>query len=78
MPKINGIEVLVRIKQEAALRRIPVVMLTSSKRDEDVVKAYDEGCNSFLQKPVEFERFVEMVKEVGLYWGLLNVGVSGK
>ena len=73
LPKLNGVEVLKVIKQDPALRRIPVVMLTVSKRDEDVVKSYDRGCNSFIQKPVEFERFVELVKQIGLYWGLLNI-----
>ena len=48
-------------------------MLTVSKRDEDIVKSYDYGCNSFIQKPVNFENFVEVVKEVSLYWGLLNI-----
>lgn len=73
MPKVNGLEVLKHIKNDSLLRTIPVVMLTSSKRDEDVVRGYDSGCNSFLQKPVEFEKFVDMVKQMGLYWGLLNV-----
>ena len=75
MPKMSGIEVLTHIKQNPELRRIPVVMLTVSKRDEDIVKAYDGGCNSFIQKPVEFDRFVELVKQIGLYWGFLNVTV---
>ena len=78
MPKMNGLEVLAKIKQDAGLKRIPVVMLTSSKREEDVLKGYDNGCNSFLQKPVEFESFVQLVKEIGLYWALLNVGASKK
>ncbi len=73
MPKMNGLEVLGRIKQNPDLKMIPVVMLTVSKREEDICKGYDNGCNSFLQKPVEFDRFVELVKEVGLYWGILNV-----
>ena len=73
LPKLNGMDVLKQIKGDPALRRIPVVMLTVSKRDEDVVRSYDNGCNSFTQKPVEFERFVELVKQIGLYWGLLNV-----
>ena len=74
LPKVNGVEVLTHIKNHPALRRIPVVMLTVSKRDEDVIRSYDGGCNSFIQKPVEFERFVDLVKQIGLYWGLLNVG----
>lgn len=73
LPKLDGVEVLTRIKQDPTLRRIPVIMLTVSKRDEDVVKSYDNGCNSFLQKPVEFDAFVQLIKDIGLYWALLNV-----
>jgi CheY-like chemotaxis protein len=73
LPKLNGIEVLKTIKQDSDLKRIPVVMLTVSKRDEDIVKSYNDGCNSFIQKPVNFENFVEVVKEISLYWGLLNI-----
>ncbi|MFH2137494.1 MAG: response regulator [Candidatus Omnitrophota bacterium] len=73
LPKINGLEVLREIKNDEILRKIPVVMLTMSKRDEDVVRGYVNGCNSFIQKPVEFEKFVEIVRQIGLYWGLLNV-----
>jgi len=79
LPKINGIEVLKIIKQDSELKRIPVVMLTVSKRDEDVVKSYDDGCNSFIQKPVKFEKFVEVIKQVSLYWGILNIfPINGK
>lgn len=73
LPKINGLEVLKIIKQDPNLKRIPTVILTVSRRDEDIVKGYNYGCNSFIQKPVEFEKFVEAVKLIGLYWGLLNV-----
>jgi len=73
LPKLNGIEVLKIIKQDPDLKRIPVVMLTVSKRDEDIVKSYDSGCNSFIQKPVNFENFVGVVKDISLYWGLLNI-----
>lgn len=73
LPKVNGIEVLKIIKQDPELKRIPVVMLTVSKRDEDVVRSYNIGCNSFIQKPVSFDNFVEVVKQVSLYWGLLNI-----
>lgn len=73
LPKINGLGVLNTIKQDQNLKRIPIVILTVSGRDEDVLKGYNYGCNSFIQKPVEFEKFVEAVKLIGLYWGLLNV-----
>lgn len=76
LPKKNGIEVLREIKSDVSLRRVPVVMLTCSKRDEDVVRSYDLGCNSFIQKPLQFEEFVQAVKNIGLYWGLLNVHAS--
>lgn len=73
LPKLNGIDVLRAIKKDSNLKRIPVVMLTVSKRDEDIIRSYNDGCNSFIQKPVNFENFVEVVKEISLYWGLLNI-----
>ena len=73
LPKVNGIDVLKIIKQDSDLRRIPIVMLTVSKRDKDIIRSYDDGCNSFIQKPVNFENFLDVIKEISLYWGLLNV-----
>ncbi len=73
LPKVNGLELLKRIKEDADLKRVPTVLLTVSRRDEDVVKGYKHGCNSFIQKPVEFEKFVEAVRQISLYWGLLNI-----
>ncbi len=73
LPKINGLEFLKRIKGDANLKRVPTVMLTVSRKDEDVVRGYDHGCNSFIQKPVEFEKFAEAIKQISLYWGLLNI-----
>ncbi len=73
IPKINGLDVLQMIKQDPNLKRIPTVILTVSRRDEDIIKGYNYGCNSFVQKPLEFEKFVEAVKQIGIYWGLLNV-----
>ncbi len=73
LPKVNGLEVLKKIKENDDSKKIPTVMLTVSRRDEDVVEGYDNGCNSFIQKPVEFEKFVEAIKQIELYWGLLNV-----
>lgn len=75
LPKVNGLDVLKQVKENPDFKAIPTVILTVSKRDEDIVKGYNYGCNSFIQKPLEFEKFVELVREIGLYWGLLNVEV---
>jgi CheY-like chemotaxis protein len=72
LPKVDGIEVLKRIKQEPTLRRVPVVVLTTSQRDEDIVQSYDLGANSFIRKPVLFEAFHATMKIVELYWVLTN------
>jgi two-component system, response regulator len=72
MPKINGIEVLHRIKSDERTKTTPVVMLTSSKEDPDIKKCYDLGANSYIVKPVNFERFAEAIKNLGFYWLLLN------
>ena len=72
MPKINGIEVLQRIKADERTKRIPVVVLTSSNQDPDIQTCYDLGVNSYVVKPVEFDSFVKAVSELGLYWMILN------
>ncbi|HSF09356.1 MAG TPA: response regulator [Nitrospirales bacterium] len=72
LPKVDGIDVLRRIKKEPVLCRVPVVVLTTSKRDEDIVRSYDLGVNSYIQKPVLFDKFVETVKTLELYWVLTN------
>jgi two-component system response regulator len=72
LPKIDGIEVLRRIKGDPRTRSIPVVVLTSSKEQRDVVESYRLGVNSYIVKPVDFERFSAAVQELGLYWLLLN------
>ena len=68
LPKVSGREVLERIKQEPNLKRIPVVVLTTSTRDEDVTRAYDLGVNTFITKPVRFENFIEVVATIRDYW----------
>jgi len=68
MPKIDGREALRMIKSDPLLRRIPVVVLTTSKAEEDVFKTYDLGVNSFICKPVKFEELVQVTKEIGIYW----------
>jgi two-component system response regulator len=72
MPKIGGIEVLKRLKSDERTKRIPVVILTSSKEDPDINICYDLGANSYIVKPVEFDDFVKAVSNLGLYWMILN------
>ena len=72
LPKVDGLEVLRRIKGDPRTRTIPVVVLTSSKEQNDVVKSYELGVNSYIVKPVNFERFVEAVQHLGIYWLLFN------
>jgi two-component system response regulator len=72
LPKLDGLQVLKRIKSDPRTRAIPVVVLTSSKEQNDVVESYHLGVNSYIVKPVNFERFAAAVQEVGMYWLLLN------
>ena len=72
MPKVDGLEVLQKIKADDRTRKIPVVVLTSSKEDKDIVESYKLGVNSYVSKPVEFDEFTEAVSTLGLYWILLN------
>ena len=72
LPKIDGLEVLRRIRAEPRTHLLPVVVLTSSSEDRDIVESYSLGANSYVRKPVEFDRFTEAVKQLGLYWALVN------
>ena len=72
LPKVDGLEVLREIKSDARTKPIPVVILTSSKEDKDMVLSYQLGINSYIQKPVDFNEFRETVKQLGLYWLLIN------
>jgi two-component system, response regulator len=72
MPKVDGIEVLTKIKNDDQKKIIPVVVLTSSKEERDVIESYKLGVNAYVVKPVEFEKFVEAVAQLGLFWLILN------
>jgi two-component system, response regulator len=72
LPKVDGIEVLRRIKGDVRTRRIPVVMLTTSSEEKDIVESYELGANSYIIKPVDFGQFTEAVRQLGFYWLLLN------
>lgn len=72
LPKVDGMEVLKRIRNEERTKYVPVVILTSSKQDEDVINSYKFGCNSYIRKPVDFSQFSEATRQLGLYWLLLN------
>ncbi len=72
LPKVDGMEVLRRVKTDERTRTIPVVILTSSKEERDLVNGYGLGANSYIQKPVDFDQFRETIKNVGLYWLVIN------
>lgn len=75
MPKVDGLEVLREIKSDEKLRTVPVVMLTSSAEEKDIVESYKLGVNSYIIKPVEFEKLIITVSEIGQYWCILNKSV---
>src|SRR5947209_7290196 len=72
LPKVTGLEVLEQIRKDADLHRIPVVMLTSSNDEKDLVRSYDLGVNAYVVKPVNTEEFQKAVQEIGLFWGVIN------
>jgi two-component system response regulator len=72
LPKIDGLEVLRAIRTDERTRRLPVVVLTSSIQDQDVIASYDLGANSYVRKPVDFTQFVDAVRQLGLYWLVIN------
>lgn len=74
MPKVDGIEVLKRIKNDASTKMIPVIIMTSSKEEQDIITSYQLGVNSYVVKPVDFESFAKAVSQLGLYWLLINQG----
>ena len=73
LPLIDGLEVLAAVKSDKALRRIPVVMLTASKEESDVVASYQLGTNAYVVKPLGFQEFLDAVRDLGTFWGVLNM-----
>jgi len=74
LPKIDGLQVLAEIRNNPTTRTVPVVVMTSSKEDRDIVASYKLGVNSYIQKPVDFEQFREIIQQVGYYWLVVNQG----
>ncbi|MFZ5790003.1 MAG: response regulator [Pseudomonadota bacterium] len=72
LPKLDGMEVLRRLRADARTRLLPIVILTSSREEQDLADSYRLGCNSYVRKPVNFDEFLEAVRQLGLYWLLLN------
>jgi len=72
MPKVDGLEVLRQMRSDATLRHVPVVMITSSREEQDLVNSYQLGVNAYVVKPVDFQKFVESVKQIGFFWAVVN------
>ena len=72
MPKVDGLEVLRQMRADPNLKHIPVVMITSSREEQDLVHSYQLGVNAYVVKPVDFQKFVESVKQVGFFWAIIN------
>jgi CheY-like chemotaxis protein len=72
LPKVDGLEVLAQLKADSELRRVPVAVLTSSREEPDLIKSYDLGTNAYVVKPVNFHEFVDTIKELGLFWAVVN------
>jgi two-component system response regulator len=72
LPKVDGLEVLKRLRADARTRLLPVVILTSSKEEQDLASGYSLGANSYIRKPVDFTQFMEAIRQVGLYWLMMN------
>ncbi|HEY9666411.1 MAG TPA: response regulator, partial [Coleofasciculaceae cyanobacterium] len=72
LPKVDGLEVLAKLKSDPELKRVPVVVLTSSREEQDLLNSYNLGTNAYVVKPVDFHEFVDAIKELGLFWAIIN------
>jgi CheY-like chemotaxis protein len=72
MPKVDGLEVLRQMRGDPGLRHVPVVMVTSSREEQDLIRSYELGVNAYVVKPVDFQKFVDSVKEIGMFWAVIN------
>jgi CheY-like chemotaxis protein len=72
MPRMDGLEVLRQLREEPRFKRVPVVMITSSREEQDLVRSYELGVNAYVVKPVDFQKFVECIKQIGFFWALIN------
>jgi CheY-like chemotaxis protein len=72
MPKVDGLEVLHQMRADAELKHVPVVMITSSREEQDLIRSYQMGANAYVVKPVDFQQFVASVKEIGFFWAVIN------
>jgi CheY-like chemotaxis protein len=77
LPRVDGLEVLKKVREHDRTRLLPVVILTSSREEQDLIKGYALGANSYVRKPVDFEQFIEAVRQLGLYWLMLNDAPPG-
>jgi len=78
MPRMDGLEVLRQLREDARLKRVPVVMITSSREEQDLVRSYELGVNAYVVKPVDFQKFVECIKQIGFFWALINEPPPGQ
>ncbi|HVY48848.1 MAG TPA: response regulator [Minicystis sp.] len=78
LPKVDGLEVLQQMRADARLRKVPVVMLTSSREEQDIVRSYNLGVNAYVVKPVDFHDFVNAITELGLFWAVINQPPPGE
>ena len=72
LPKVDGMEVLQRMKIDPALKQVPVVMVTSSRVEQDLVRSYELGVNAYVVKPVDFQKFIESIRQIGFFWAIIN------